>query len=167
MAQKIELQLFADYFQFYLQDEEVEGNLADSWTKDAVDRLLAMTEGTIGIGTVRNMTVPVTVEVIDAEPAADDLSPWDQVNECDLEVKSGRIAIAGCTDYFPDAARIEVPPTTYRARIYYGNLDSLSQNGMEGDDHYRIVLWRAAPGPLKVLKQYKKADSTSSNTSEK
>ena len=33
--------------------------------------------------------------------------PWNNVigkiNECDTEVKSGKIAIAGCTDYFPEA----------------------------------------------------------------
>jgi len=27
---------------------------------------------------------------------------WDQVNECDLEIASGTIVIAGCTDYFSD-----------------------------------------------------------------
>jgi hypothetical protein len=69
------------------------------------------------------------------------------VNECTLDVQSGRIVIAGCTDYFPTAARIEVSPGSYRARLYYGNLDALS------DDHYKVVLWLAAPGPLKVLKQ--------------
>ena len=29
----------------------------------------------------------------------------------------------------------------YRARIYYGGLNSLSEDGLEGDDHYRVVLW--------------------------
>jgi hypothetical protein len=71
-------------------------------------------------------------------------------------VKSGRIAIAGCTDYFPEAARIELPLGAYRARIYYGDLNSLSDDGLEGNDHYRIVLWRASPGPIKVLKRYEK-----------
>ena len=35
--------LFADYFQFYVQDESVEGDLSDSWTKEAVQRLLDRT----------------------------------------------------------------------------------------------------------------------------
>jgi hypothetical protein len=153
MSEKFEFTLFADYFQFYLQDESVEGDLSDCWTKEAVNRLLAVTEGTIGLGTVRNMMVPVIVEVVDSEPDEAETTSWDQVNECDLRVTSGRIVVAGCTDYFPDAARIDVPPGSYRARLYYGNLNSLSEDELEGSDHYRIVLWRAAAAPLKVLKQ--------------
>jgi hypothetical protein len=150
--QRYEYTLFADFFQFYLQDEDAEGDLSNSWTQEAVDRLLAIAPGTIGIGTVRNMNVPVLVEIADGQPAAD-LSAGDHVNECTVEVSSGRVVIAGCTDYFPDAARIELAPGSYRARLYYGSLGSLSEDGLDGDDHYRVVLWRAAPGPVQILKQ--------------
>ena len=152
MLRRFEYKLVADYHQFYLQDESAMGDLSDSWTQQAVDRLLALAPGTIGVGTVRDMTVPVVVEVSDTEPV-EDTTTWDQVNECTLDVQSGRIVIAGCTDYFPDAARIEVSPRSYRARLYYGNLDALSDDGLDGDDHCKVVLWHAAPGPLKVLKQ--------------
>jgi hypothetical protein len=151
MKQTYTYEIFADYFQFYLQDEPVQGNLGDSWTEEAVERLLAIAPGTIGVGTVRNMDVPVVVEVTDQAPD-DDVAGWDQVNECSLDISSGRIVIAGCTDYFPDAARIVVPPGSYRARVYYGGLDCLSDDGLEGDDHYRVVLWSAAPGPVSVIK---------------
>ena len=150
--QRFNYTLFADYFQFYLQDEAVAGDLSNSWTEEAVSRLLAIARGTIGVGTVRNMNVPVAVEITDSQPDAD-LSAWDQVNECALEVPSGRIVIAGCTDYFPDAARIDVVPGSYRARIYYGSLSSLSEDGLDGNDHYKVALWRAAPSPVPVLKQ--------------
>lgn len=148
-------ELFADYFQFYLQDENVDGDLSDSWTKEAVDNLLALAPGTIGIGTVRNMTVPVTVEILDDPPGKDDFSTWGQVNECSIEVGSGRIVIAGCTDYFPEAARISVMPGMYRARIYYGNLEALSDDGLEEEDHYRITLWPADYAEPKYLKRHK------------
>jgi len=117
-----------------------------------VNRLLAVAPGTIGVGTVRNMNVPVMVEVTDGEPDAN-VAAWDHVNECSFEVSSGRVVIAGCTDYFPDAARIDVLPGSYRARVYYGNLNSLSDDGLDGDDHYKVILWRAAPAPVQVLKQ--------------
>ena len=147
-----EFELFADYFQFYLQDEPVGGNLGNSWDQDAVDRLLALAPGTIGVGTVRNMDVPVIIEVHDAQPS-DDFGEWDHVTECSIDVQSGKIVIAGCTDYFPDAARISVHPGCYRARIHYGQLDSLSEDGLDGDDHYKIVLWQAPAGNPLVLKQ--------------
>jgi len=102
--------------------------------------------------------VPVVVEVADEAPD-DDASAWDHVNECSLDVSSGRLVIAGCTDYFPDAARIELPPRSYRARIYYGNLAALSADGLNGDDHYKIVLWRAAAAPLQVIRQRVKPEA--------
>jgi hypothetical protein len=153
MTRTFEYKLFADYHQFYVQDEGVEGNLGDRWTPDAVARDLAVAPGTIGIGTVRNATVPVVVEITDGKPD-DDMNGWGQVTECSIEVASGRLVVAGCTDYFPDAARIDMPPGSYRARIYSGNLNSLSDDGLNGDDHYRVVLWSAAPGPILVLKTY-------------
>jgi hypothetical protein len=152
-VQKFETKLFADYFQFYLQDEtsrEVDPVL---WTKDAVDQLLAVGAGYLMVGTVRNMTVPVTLEVFDREPP-EEVGTWDQINECGLEVSSGRIVVAGCTDYFPDAARITVPPGWYRVRLFYWNLDALSEDGLEGDDFYKVFLWPSdGPVPLTVVKQ--------------
>jgi len=159
MNRTFEFKLFADYFQFYLADENSNSDLSQGWTKEAVDRLLAIAPGTIGVGTARNMVVPVVVEVTDDEPLNEDTSAWDQVNECTIEVRSERIVIAGCTDYVPDAAGIDLRPGTYRARIYYGKLRSLSANELEGEDHYRIVLWNAAPGPLMVIKQRILVDS--------
>ena len=152
MNRRFEFKLFADYYQFYLQDEAAEGNLSESWTPEAVDRLLAVAPGVIGVGTVRNMDVPVTIEVADGEPPLD-IEKWDQINECNLEVRSGRIVVAGCTDYFPDAARIEVQPGTYRARIYYGSLTSLGDDGLTGGDNYKVLLWRAPSKSMMVIKQ--------------
>lgn len=136
--------LFADYFQFYIQDESARGDLSEAWNKDATDCLLAVADSTIGVGTVRNMTVPVDIELHDAAPQSP-LEEWDQVNECGIAVTSGRLVVAGCSDYFPDAARINVAPGTYRARIFYGKLDALSEDGLDGEDHYLIQLW---PGSL-------------------
>jgi hypothetical protein len=75
-------ELFADYFQFYLQDEQASGDLSDSWSPDAVKNLLAFAPRTIGVGTVRNMTVPVTVEIRETEPSNEDFNAWDHINEC-------------------------------------------------------------------------------------
>ena len=148
---RYEYELFADYFQFYLQDEPVGGNLGDSWTEEAVARLLAIAPGTVGVGTVRNMNVPVVVEVHDAEPTHD-FDAWDHVTECGLEVSSGVIVVAGCTDYFPEAARIEVPTGQYRVRVSYGDLNSLSDDGLDGNDHYRVQLWPGIATKPTVIK---------------
>jgi len=147
-----EFELFADYYQFYLQDESAEGNLGESWDDDAVEQLLAIAPGTIGVGTVRNMDVPVTVEIHDKKPDLD-IELWDHLNECSLDVPTGQIVIAGCTDYFPEAARIQVVPGTYRARISYGNLDTLSDVGLDGNDKYRIQLWAGTSIEPRTIKK--------------
>jgi len=143
MTQQIKLEVFADYFQFFIQDEKVTGDLSNSWTEEAVELLLATTDGTIGVGTIRNMDVPVTIKTFDTEPPFlnDYENTIGQINECDIQVNSGKIAIAGCTDYFPEAKRIELKNGIYRARIYYGNLDKISEDGLDGDDFYEIHLW--------------------------
>ena len=60
--------IFADYHQFYIQDESADGDLSEAWTDEAVANLLAVVDGTVGVGTVRNMDVPVTIEILSNEP---------------------------------------------------------------------------------------------------
>lgn len=144
MTNEIKLELFADYFQFYIQDEKANGDLSDQWTEEAVEQLLAITDGTIGVGTVRNMDVSVIIKTYDIDPlflTDCENNTIGQINECDINVTSGKIVIAGCTDYFPDAKRIELNNGIYRARIYYLNLDKLSEDGFNGEDFYEIHLW--------------------------
>lgn len=142
LQEEINTELFADYFQFYLQDESVSGDLSDAWTDEAVERLLAITDGTLGVGTVRNMDVGTILKIYDSEPELINKSQSiHQINECDLEMVSENLVIAGCTDYFPDAMRIKIGKGVFRARIYYRDLDSLSEDGLDGDDSYEIHLW--------------------------
>ncbi|MGI4737509.1 MAG: hypothetical protein ACRYG7_20270 [Janthinobacterium lividum] len=139
--QELNLELFTDYFQFYIQDEQAVGDLGEDWTDEAVDRLLATTAGTIGVGTMRNMDAPVSIKLFDSEPSFIERDDIGQVNECDLEITSGKAVIAGCTDYFPDAQRLDLTNGIYRARIYYSNLDKISEDGLDGEDYYEVHLW--------------------------
>ena len=157
ITQEIKIDLFADYFQFYIQDEKVDGTLSDDWNQETVDRLLALGTGTIIIGTTRNMTVPVTIRLYSNEPdMLRELGTIGQINECDIETSSDKLVVAGCTDYFPDAMRINVNKGIYRARIYYGNLDEISGDGLEGEDFYEIHLWPTKEKKeLKIIKNRK------------
>lgn len=149
---RYELTLFADYYQFYIQDESVDGNLSDAWNDDAVERLLAVAPGTVGIGTVRNVDVPVTLAVLEREPVFDP-EKFDQVVECSVAVESGSLVAAGCTDYFPDAVRIKIPSGPYRVRVSFEGLGSLSADGLDGNDQYHLELWPAPMGSVNILKQ--------------
>ena len=144
--------LFADYFQFYVQDEHAPGIDSDAWAGEATDRMLAVAPGAIGVGTVRNVDVPVTIEILEAEPTRD-FENWDHITECSLATSSGKLVVAGGTDYFPDAARIDIAPGTYRARISGGDFDSVAKHWESGEDRYRVQLWPGSAIEPNVLKK--------------
>ncbi len=156
MEASYQFNIFADYFQIYVEDENAHIDLSRSWTEETVESLMAFDPDSrrgFAMGTVRNMFVPVRLDILAAPPADSDFSLWDQVNECSLEVFSGKLVLMGCSDYYPDAARVSIEPGVYRARIGYGNLDSLSENRLDGDDHYWIALWPAAYQQPAILKK--------------
>src|SRR3954470_13284169 len=84
VMQAIELTIFADYHQFYLQDDDDRfGDLSDAWTPEATERRMAVAERVVGIATVRNMQVPVRIEVTSQLPNLDP-AQWDKVNRTSL-----------------------------------------------------------------------------------
>ena len=81
--QKIQLNLFADYFQFYIQDDdESVDDLSNAWTKEGTDSLMAVSDRVIGVGTVRNVDVPVFVHIVDElDPQLVEPEPGRQAHE--------------------------------------------------------------------------------------
>jgi hypothetical protein len=156
LIEKHEFELFPDYYQFYLQDEQTSDGLADSWADQACEDLFAIALGTIGISTARNTEdVPVTVEIHTSAPA-ENLAEWDHIVAASIDLPSGKIVIAGCTDYFPDAARILVTPGVYQLRVFYAGLDAVSADGSKGIDRYRVALWPGQTIDPQVIKCYLK-----------
>ena len=50
--QTLELSLFADYFQFYIQDDDDGfGDLSEAWSPEAEANLMALGDHVVGIGT--------------------------------------------------------------------------------------------------------------------
>jgi len=130
--------VFADYFSFIIQDEGATPDFSNV-TDEVIERMIDVEEGAVSVTTVRNMNVPVEIDLL-AQPPSDNTTDWDKINECSIAIPSGTLVILG-NEFFPDAPRIEVTPGLYGVRVYYGNLDSLSPDDLDGDDHYRILLW--------------------------
>ncbi len=65
------LNLFADYHQFYLQDEQAETDTPDDWGKQLTTQMIAVDPGSVGICTARNMEGPVRVDLLDTRPDDD------------------------------------------------------------------------------------------------
>ena len=157
MTRSFQYEIFADYHQFYLQDDDQSfGDLSAAWTDEATERLLAVAPHVIGVGTVRNLTVPVSVAVHESRPQISE-EEWDHITAASLQIDTGRIVVAGCTDYYPEAARIEVVPGVYEAIVCYRNLASLSRDGLDGGDSYHVHLFPGREILPTVLK--KRSDS--------
>ncbi len=69
-------------------------------------------------------------------------------------MKSGSCAVFGCTDYLPDAAKIEILPGEYAVLSLAKGLDSITEKWGDADDIYRVILWPSSNKEYKVLKRY-------------
>lgn len=142
LISKLEFEIYADYNQFYLECESSLHQTDLVWDAEniAFNRMLGVGEKLIAIGTARYRTVPVTIEFHDSSPNLE-LEKYSRVNEASLEVTSNKLILSGCTEYLPDAARIDVEPANYRVRILYGNAEIVTDED-EGDDFYFLQLWK-------------------------
>ena len=149
---RYDLELFADYFQFYVCDGAFVTDTGTLWDDATTDRMLAVGPDLIAVGTARNMSVPVTIELTPDAPI-DDSAEWEQVIECGMAVASGVVLAFGCTEERGAAARFEVAPGPYVARVSYAGLTELSDDGLEGEDRYRVQLWPGEITPVRVIKR--------------
>ncbi len=143
--------IFADYHQFYLMDAKEYPNAPEDWSDEDVRRRIKAEKYIVVIQPERNMTVPVDLEIVGSMPD-DDFENWNHVAEASLDLPSGKLLIEECGGGIIDT--IVLSPNSYRIRAYYGDLDKLSFDGLEGKDHYKIIMWQAPFEDVKVLKQY-------------
>lgn len=146
------IEIFADYNQFYLHDQLAEADLSDNWYDKALKNMAVVADGAIGIATARNMDVPVEILLYEQETPLD-IEASEHAVSCGIELQSGILVARGPSDYLPDAKRITVNPGYYVVHILYEGLNTLSEDGLEGEDHYKIVLWPSEnPEEFKLLK---------------
>ncbi len=149
-------ELFADYFQLYLHDEG-HPDLPDDYTDEVLARRLMVGPYAVVLQTARNMTVPIRVEWHDQRPAPD-LDAYQHVVEARFDCPSGQLVLAGLTDYAPTAPRLPVTVGPLGVRASFSGLDTLDEDGLEGDDRYVIQLWPGAGTEgVRVLKTWPEA----------
>lgn len=140
LTRKLDFEIFADYHQFYLEDETSPHDTGSIWTKETFQQMIAVSEKLVAVGTARNVEVPASIEIHDSEPILE-IEKYSRINECSLEITSNKLILAGCTDYLPEAIRIEIEPAIYRVRVLYGNLETVKDE-IEGEDFYILQLWK-------------------------
>jgi hypothetical protein len=148
------------YRQFYLFDKDIEG-ATDSprfWTKVAHESGLALEKGIIGIGIASYGQVRLTIEVFDNEPLISDFDTWDRITEGSIKLETGYLQVLDC----PNSAvqlELKLEKDAYRVRVYSAKLASvINDEGFlmdNGDDYYRIELWKAPYNKRAILKKYK------------
>jgi hypothetical protein len=145
-----ELEIFADYFQVYIADKSATDALYEDmdWTPQALaDRFIAG-NGFVAIAAARNMTVPVVLIIgkdpLDPSVYAAFFDEADHVIEGDLKLSTGQLLVWGPGGYVYDSFRLNLDSGRYQIRIYFNQLDSLSEDGLAGDDLYKIVLFPAS-----------------------
>jgi hypothetical protein len=143
--------LFADYNQFYVWDAGANPDAPTDYTDDDVRRRVKAAPHVVVIQPMRNMTVPVELEVCAVDPGYE-ASRWDHIAECSLFLPTGKLQVHECTG--GAVLDLAVPPGSYRLRAHFGGLGLLSEDGLEGEDHYLVVLWPQAEAPLRILKQW-------------
>lgn len=155
------LELFADYFQLHVLDEQSGGDFGGVWTRQSVLDGLAVLDDALAIGTAVNDTVTVGVHVLARRPD-DDSDDFDHVVEASLHTSSGRLVVMGCTDYLDDAARIDVPSGSTRIRASRRNTAaavrwSESDEEPEAIEEVRLQTWPAPYSPPHIIKRWNPA----------
>ena len=146
-------ELFADYFQIYLMDIDSDDDTSEIWTEEALNLKLGILPNTLAVGTFRNVDVIIEIEICESEPELN-LEEWDHASKGYFTSKSGQCSVFGCTDYLPDAAKIEISPGKYAALSLAKGLDSITEEWEDADDLYKVILWQSPNEEHKALKNY-------------
>lgn len=144
--------MLANHHQFFLADAKrwIEGPVEVQ--EEAMKERVVWKDDVLTVLPVRNMAVPVAVELHDEAPVLD-LSVADHVVEAGLR-SSGRIIIAGYTDYQPAATRLSVPAGHLKARVVFTGLGTVNRRDRVNQDLYTVHLWPGRAEGVDVLTQW-------------
>lgn len=146
--------IFADYFQFIVQDELSDDDFSAIWTPDALANGTAFGRQAICPGTLRNVDVAVDVVISETEPLMN-LAAVDHAVEGSIELPSGNVVVMGCTQYFPDAPRFKIRAGVYRVLAVMTGIATISNEWDPADDKYLVYLWPGTHRDPKLLKHWK------------
>lgn len=143
--------IFADYYQFYLWDKETDPEAPTDYTDEDVARRVKTGPNVVVIQPIRNMDVPVEIQIHETNPGFN-VDDWDHVAECSLNLPSGHLELHECTG--GAIAEFSIAPGVYRVRALFGKLGELSDDQLDGNDHYKVTLWSSPYADVQVVKQW-------------
>lgn len=151
LLHRASLVVFADYHQFYLADGGTQWSAPEDWTDEDLQNGGKVTEMVVAVAPARNVNVPVELEVFD-EAQQIDLQGVDHAFSCSLSLPTGHLQLHECTG--PERLYVSVPKGQYEVHVLFRSLARISDDGLEGDDSYKVLLWPGIHRQLEVLKQW-------------
>ncbi len=140
------------YHQFYLStNDEFFSNEEMNTDEKAFNERLGIENNGLVIFTQCYGEVKGEIEVLDIPSKNIDYTQYDHIVEGGINVQSGELQILNCPNGHLELS-LKVTPGKYRVRVYSSNLASVIDD--DGDDYYRIELWKSDDLERKVLKQY-------------
>jgi hypothetical protein len=124
----------------------------EDYTDADIRRMVKTAPNVVVVQPVRNVTVPVDVEVHGSDPG---YSPdrWQHIVECSIALPTGQLQVHECTG--GALLDLALHPGTYGVRVLFEGLDTLSPDGLRGHDRYSVDLWPAPPVELCVVRQWR------------
>ena len=155
-SMKYNFNFYTAYHQFYISDSKSlkETNSKDFWDKEAYKDRLASNKDVVAILTKSYGNIKGELEVLDKEKAITNFDLYDHIVEVGIEIKSGKLQILDCPNSNMEE-EVTLIPGIYRIRVYSQNLDVLDgEDEEEGNDFYRIEIWKDKNKDKKILKRY-------------
>ena len=148
--------LSVTYSQIYIEDYTCSFHFhSHAWHDEEVESMLCVGRNFLILGTVSSIQVPFFFSVLKNEPEID-LSDWDHINKCSIEIESG-LLISGDFDTESEMLRISLDKGVYGVFVCYKGLNTISQDGLAGDDSYHVFLWPTAEHiPKQVVKTWRR-----------
>lgn len=140
-------EVLADYNQFFLLDAEVQPPYPEGITEADIANRFKVAPNLLAIYTSGSSYVSLTIKQLPSAPPIES-ELWEHVVELPLELPSGRLAVAGCTDYLPECPEVKIAPGSYSVRIHGRGF------GEDGKEEYLAILWLATGHSLQMLNQY-------------
>jgi len=133
--------VFADYFQVNLDDfSHYDGGENIEYTEDDFNERVVSSNCRITIFTQRNMDCEVKVYILDEEPVLN-AEMYDLIKTTWISVPSGKLVLGGCTDNIESSNIISLPAGEYDAVVTFSNLDTVSDDELDGNDYYEFFLY--------------------------
>lgn len=151
------LVIHADQRQFSLRDRTAWLPGDGGWSDEAVlSHRVAVEPSSLAVSTARSDLVEADLTVHAVEPALDGAA--EHIVARDVEVPSGRLTVAGPTDYPGHEHVLDLAPGRYRIRVSYveSGPPATTWNEHEYGAHYRYVLdlWPVTGAkPVSVVRQ--------------